>query len=255
MCYNDMDSLWKQYQIKKDKEIKETLCNYYTPLVKHVVGRLMSRLPSTVEYDDLVGDGIVGLIEAIERFSLKREVKFETYATSRIRGAILDALREQDFFSRSLRKEARNLENVYSWLENKLGRPATEKEVAKELGLSSDEFHKLIRRVSSFTLLSLDELGRMEEGKSSFLGEMVEDQKSPDPAALLEYKEMKKILTKALDELPKQERLVMALYYYEELTLKEISKVLGVSESRVCQIHTQAVLKLRSKLGRRREEL
>lgn len=238
--------LWTQYKKSGDSRLQETLVQKYLPLVRFVVSRLMVRLPQHFEYDDLVEDGVIGLLEALERFDLNRNIKFETFAQLRIRGAILDQLREQDVFSRTDRKKLKALEEACEGLEAELGRSATDEEIAKKMGITTVVYQKLLSDVAPLTFLSLDE-SRDEEG-TGHLRDVLEDEQSPNPEILSEKQELKNMMVQILQALSDQERNVVALYYYEELTLKEISRVLSVSESRVCQIHGQAMLKLRGKL-------
>ncbi|MEW6754759.1 MAG: FliA/WhiG family RNA polymerase sigma factor [Candidatus Latescibacterota bacterium] len=224
----------------------------YLPLVKYIAGRLAVGLPRSVEMDDLINAGVVGLIEAHHHFDAAKGVKFETYASLRIRGAILDELRGMDWVPRSTRARAREIERVIARLEGDLGRSPTEVELAEGLGVTLGEYYVMIDDVSSATLLSLDELTYGDdEDKPVALVDTVRSQNQPSALANLEREEMRDLLAESLGELSEQERLVVALYYYEELTLKEIGQVLELSESRVSQLHTKAVLSLRAKLRRR----
>lgn len=236
--------LWMEYGRTKSEQLREELVERYLPLVRYVAGRVASRVPQTVDFDDILSWGIIGLLKAVEVFDIRRNIKFETYASSRIRGAILDALREQDFFSRTVRQKYKKLEQAHQKLSEKLGRLATEEEVAKELNLSLDELHKWTQDASPLTLLSLDEV----VGEDSRLAELIEDETEQGPLEAVENKQSKEILMQALSELSEKEQEVLTLYYYEDLTLKEISAVLSISESRVCQIHSQSMIKLRSRL-------
>lgn len=238
--------LWEDYKKASNPLAQETLTQKYLPLVRFVVSRLMVRLPHQFEYEDLVEDGVVGLLEAFERFDLNRNIKFETFAQLRIRGAILDRLREMDVFSRTDRKKLKQLEEACETLEAELGRHATDEEIAKKLGLKMEAYQKLVQDVAPLTFLSLDEV--KENQGSVSLKDAIEDERSPNPQVMAEKDETKAMVVHILQELPEQERNVVSLYYYDELTLKEISRVLHVSESRVCQIHGQAMIKLRSKL-------
>ena len=224
----------------------------YLPLVKYIAGRLAIGLPQSVEMDDLINAGVVGLIEAYHNFDSGKGVKFETYASLRIRGSILDELRGMDWVPRSTRARSREIERAISRLENELGRSPTEAELADGLGVELNDYYRMIDDVSSTSLLSLDELTYGEDDDKPV--PLVDTLRSPDqPSALLnlEREKLRDLLADSLGQLTEQERLVVALYYYEELTLKEIGQVLELSESRVSQLHTKAVLGLRAKLRKR----
>mgnify|MGYP001563248875 CR=1 FL=1 len=246
--------LWEVYKLSKDQRIKDTLIMKYASFVKYVAGRIAVNLPSNVEFDDLVSYGILGLIDAIEKYDPHRNVKFKTYAKTRIRGAIFDELRVLDWTPRSIRQKARKLEKAYAKLEGKLGRDATDEEVADYLKIDISELHKLYDETKKSLLLSLDEIFYDdEEGSSRF--DFVENQKSDNPQRKIEEEEAKKLLADAISKLSDRERLVITLYYYEDLTSKEIGKILGVSDSRVSQLHTKAILRLRGRLSRMRDSL
>lgn len=251
----DKSELWQQYRATRNRRAWEKLVELYAPLVKHVAARLQLVLPSHVDCDDLVGAGVFGLLAAIERFQPERGIKFETFATSRIRGAILDSLRAADWAPRSLRQHERRLSQAYGKLERRLGRPATAREVCEELGLTLQELRALEREVDRAALLSLDAAVKgTEDDEEIALGDKVAS-KHGDPVSALERGEKKRLLAAAIRELPEKEKLVIALYYYEDLNIKEIARVLRVTESRVSQLHTRALLRLRGKLACRLEEL
>lgn len=245
--------LWKRYKKTRSPELREQLILEYAPLVKHVAGRLAVMLPPHVEFDDLVSYGMFGLVEAVERFDFERGVKFETYAAARIRGAIIDGLRSADWVPRSVRQKARELEKELIRLESRLGRAATDDEIAEALGMTVQEYDRLLAELSGVSLVSLDEVwvADPEEESQLRLLETVSNESAASPEDTLEEKELERLLAEAIDRLPERERLVVALYYHEGLTLKEIGRVLGVTESRVCQIHTKAILRLRAYLGAR----
>lgn len=246
--------LWEQYNINHDQRIKDALIMKYASFVKYVAGRIAVNLPSNVEFDDLVSYGILGLIDAIDKYDSERNVKFKTYAKTRIRGAIFDELRVLDWTPRSIRQKARKLEKAYAKLEGKLGRDAKDEEIAEYLNIDISELHKLFDETKKSLLLSLDEIFYDdEEGSSRF--DFIEDQKSDNPQSKIEEAEAKKILADAISKLSDRERMVITLYYYEELTSKEIGKILGVSDSRVSQLHTKAILRLRGRLSRIKEAL
>jgi len=223
----------------------------YSPLVKYVAGRMSSGLPAHVEESDLISYGLSGLISAIERFDLSREIKFETYAITRIRGAIIDELRNLDWVPRSVRARAREIERVNMRLEARLQRAPTDEEMATELAISVDDFQEALLQISNSTIVALDELWNVADstGDQVSLLDTLPDRGAPDPQQLVDQSELRDRIADAIAALPEREKLVIALYYYENLTLREIGEVLGVSESRVSQLHTKAVLRLRSKLA------
>ena len=223
----------------------------YSPLVKYVAGRMGSGLPAHVEEADLISYGLVGLISAIERYEPEREIKFETYAIPRIRGAIIDELRALDWVPRSVRARAREIEKANVKLEHQLQRAPTDEEMAGELGIEVDEFQESLIQISNSTIAALDELWTVSDssGDQVSLLDTIQDPQALDPAQEMDATEMKDHLADAIARLPEREKLVVALYYYENLTLREIGEVLGVTESRVSQLHTKAVLRLRSKLA------
>ena len=223
----------------------------YSPLVKYVAGRMSSGLPSHVEETDLISYGLGGLISAIERFDLAREIKFETYAIPRIRGAIIDELRSMDWVPRSVRARAREFERTNMKLEARLQRAPTDEEISTELEITVEDFHDALLQISNSTILALDELWTVSDstGDQVSLLDTLPDRGAPDPQAIVDQGELRDRIADAIAALPEREKLVVALYYYENLTLREIGEVLGVTESRVSQLHTKAVLRLRSKLA------
>jgi RNA polymerase sigma factor for flagellar operon FliA len=243
-----VQDLWQKYAKQPDPATREKLIMEYLTLVKYVVGRLAVTLPPTVDSEDLVGYGVMGLITAIERFNPDRGFKFETFAVSRIRGAIIDELRSQDWLPRSVRSKAKEMEGSIRSLEHQLGRTATDDELAKALGTTVENLPKSLGEIVA-PVLSLDDLVMMgDDGqKVSWLDTLPDDRLGP--AAAFDAGEMTEILAKAIDLLPERERLLVSLYYHEGLTLKEIGQVLSVTESRVCQLHSQAVGRLRTKIN------
>jgi len=243
-------TLWDDYKTSSTKEARERLILHYSPLVKFVAGRVAAGLPQNVEQTDLVSYGIFGLIDAIDKFDPERGFKFETYAISRIKGAIIDELRSIDWVPRSVRAKARAIERAYSKLENELKRSPDDTEIAAELGVTKAELDHTLSQVSFTGLVALDELigrGNGDGDSAATVGDNVSD-RTNDPVEAFEDDEMKYLLADMINRMPDRERLVLTLYYYEALTLAEIGKVLGVTESRVCQIHTKAILQLRSRL-------
>lgn len=241
--------LWHQYSETKSPAIKEKLIIEYSHIIKYVAGRLSIYFGSNVEYDDLIGYGVFGLIDAIDKFDVNKGVKFETYASLRIRGAIIDSIRELDWVPRSLRQKNKELERVYAEVENELGHSASDQEVADKLGISLDEFYKLLNEVNLSSLVSLEEfLEQNYESGANLAGACKEDR----PEGYMEVTELKEILVDAISKLPEKEKTVVSFYYFDDLTLKEISAIMNVSESRISQLHTKAILRLRGKLARHR---
>jgi RNA polymerase sigma factor for flagellar operon FliA len=244
-------ALWQEFKETGDQRLRERLILHYSPLVKYVAGRVGVGLPPNIEQADLVSYGIFGLIDAIEKFDLTRSIKFETYAISRIKGAIIDELRAIDWIPRSVRYKAREVEKAYAALEGRLHRTPTEAEVAAELGIGIEDLHQIFSQVSFVNVVALDELLNVggERGDKLSLVDTLEDTKAEDPVQAFETEEIKYLLARAINTLPEREKIVVTLYYYEGLTLAEIGQVLGVTESRICQMHTKAVLQLRAKLA------
>lgn len=245
----DVSVLWARYKGEDDSSARDALILNYSPLVKYVAGRLASGLPQSVDTGDLISYGIFGLIDAINKFDPDRAIKFETYAIARIKGAIIDELRAMDWVPRSVRSRAREIESSYIALENELKRVPCDQEVADRMGVTMKDFQAILTKLSYTSVVSFEELwvgGDRDEGQSA-LGS-IKDDAAEDPVAIFESEEIKDILAGAIDRLPEREKTVIALYYYEGLTLKEIGQVLGVTESRVSQLHTKAVLRLRARL-------
>lgn len=252
LAKTDRSGLWERYKVHQELEARELLILEYAGLVKYVAGRIAISLPPNVAQDDLISYGIFGLIDAIEKFDPERNIKFETYAIARIRGAIWDGLRSMDWVPYSIRQKARELEQTYAKLEHHLGRAATDDEICEALNISKQQFGQLLSETSFSSFLSLDDLWKIDKdgGNSVQIIDTIKDQNAPDPVTMVMFEEQKRILTDAINKLPEREKLVIALYYYEGLTLKEIGKVLGVSESRISQMHTKAILRLRGRLSR-----
>lgn len=243
-----LDQLWNTYKKTNDDQARDQLLDEYIPLIKYVAGRMAMNLPSSVEVGDLESFGFFGLLDAVEKFDETRNIKFETYAATRIRGAILDGLRSMDWVPRSVRSKFRTLENQVYQLTNELGRSPTDREVAAALDVSSERYYELLTEVKGVNLFSLDEtLVTDKEGDSLKVLDLVIDKDVPPDRRVVQNESIEE-LTTAVEALSEREQLVLALYYHEELTLKEIGHVLGVSESRVSQIHTKAVLALRNRL-------
>jgi RNA polymerase sigma factor for flagellar operon FliA len=230
--------------------LKEQIVLEHTALIRYIVNRIAVRLPSHIDLDDLTNTGVIGLMDAIEKYDPEKNCKFKTYAEFRIKGAILDQLRSLDWVPRSVRQKSRKLEKAYSEVEQRLGRSANEDEVADSLGLQLDKFHELINQVRGISLVNLEEIrGTNADGdRAGTFADIVEDVQSENPFATFKLNETKNVIASTIATLPEKERLVVSLYYYEDLNMKDIGGILGITESRVCQIHTKAVLRLRAKL-------
>jgi len=248
-----IDDLWAEFKRTGAQTLRNQLIIFYSPFVKYVAGRVLAGLPRHFDEEDLVSYGIIGLIDAIERFEPDRNLRFETYAIPRIKGAIIDELRSIDWVPRSVRTKARAVEQAVTHLEATLRRTPNEVEVAAELEMTVGEFHKAMRKISSVGMMALDEVLRGgDRSERSTLGETLPDS-GHGPVDTFEAKESKEALIRAVDGMPEREKTVLTMYYYDGLTLTEIGDVLGVTESRVCQIHTKALRQLRSKLSDRPE--
>ncbi|WP_138757592.1 RNA polymerase sigma factor WhiG [Modestobacter altitudinis] len=241
--------LWARYVDGRDTGLRDRLILHYAPLVKYVAGRVGSGLPAHVEQADLVSYGTFGLIDAITRFEPSREIKFESYAMARIRGAIIDELRSTDWIPRSVRMKARQFERTVAALEAKLQRSPTDEEIADEMDMDVEEIRKFLGQLSLVNVVALDELLVDDDGSAPRLVDTLKDTAALDPQAMAEHGEARQLLARAVEQLPEREKVVVSLYYFEGLTLADIGRVLGVTESRICQLHTKAVLHLRSKLA------
>jgi len=230
--------------------LKEQIVIEHGPLIRYIVNRIAVRLPSHIDLDDLHNTGVIGLMDAIEKYDPDKNCKFKTYAEFRIKGAILDQLRSLDWVPRSVRQKSRRLERAYGEVEQRLGRQATDEEVADSLGLQIEKFHELLNQVRGISLINLEEIrGTNSDGdRSGTYADIIADVTSENPFATLKTVETKHVVADTIGTLPEKERLVISLYYYEDLNMKEIGNILGITESRVCQIHTKAVLRLRQKL-------
>ncbi len=245
----ELRSLWRRYKAYDDLAARDRLILRYAPLVKFVAGRMRSALPSHVEESDLISYGLLGLIGAVERFDPMREVKFETYAVSRIKGAIIDELRSLDWVPRSVRSRAREIERVSADLENKLQRAPTDEEMAEAMRMPMEEFQGLLNQIATSSIVALDEMWSVSAGGDSLaLIDTIGAGRLADPAAQLDVADLRDTLADAIARLPEREKIVIALYYYDGLTLREIGDVLGVTESRVSQLHTKAILRLKGRL-------
>ncbi len=241
-----IDALWRDYKILRDKSAREMLITHYAPLVKYVANRVAINLPKNVEVGDLIGYGSLGLLDAMERFDLQRGVKFETYAIARIRGSMIDGLRSMDWVPVSVRHRNRRTEEAIRDVENRLGRSATDAEIAAELGISLDDYNKRIQDMASSAIFSLEDIwSKPDDTEGTFRSPEIKDDKAQDPLAETEWTFKKEYLAKAIERLPERERFVITLYYYEGLTVKEIGMILKVSPSRISQLHTKAVARLK----------
>jgi RNA polymerase sigma factor FliA len=254
--YKELDNLseeelWKKYSRAKDQEIRDYFVIKYAPLIKYVAGKISVGMPQSIEFDDLVSYGVFGLIDAISKFDPNRGIKFKTYAMTRIRGAIFDELRSIDWIPRSIRQKAKQIEQVITDLENKLGRTVEDDEIAHELGISNEEFQTTLNKLSGTSLLSLNDIWYLGDDSDELsILETLEAPENMNPDILIEKEEIRDYIIDAIKKLPDKEKKVIVLYYYEDLTLKEIGEVLEVTESRVSQLHTKAIMRLRGRLGR-----
>ena len=236
----DVSALWHQYKESKSVEVRNLLAEHYLPLVRIVGGRLAVSLPPHLDKDDLLSSGFFGLLDAIDRFDISRNIKFETYAGVRIRGAMIDYLRAKDWIPVTMRQKIRKYEQAVYKLETELGRSATDAEIAEELGISLSELQTLVGQCNAATVIPLEEYLKTDNAEAV----------DANPVDAMEFLELKDMLSRAIDRLPEKERTVVSLYYYEELTLKEISIIMHLSEARISQLHTKAIIKMRSFLAR-----
>lgn len=244
------EELWRLYKNNKDPKIRDFFVKQYAPLVKYVAGKVAIGMPNNVEFDDLVGFGIFGLFDAIEKFDPDKHVKFKTYAVTRIRGSIFDELRSIDWVPRSVRQKTREVEEAIRKLESSLGRSATDVEIAKAMRVDLKDFQNIMLKISGTSILSLNEVWYSGEDNDKIsIVESIESPASLNPDTIVEKEEIKRVIIEAIAELPEKEKKVLILYYYEDLTLKEIGEVLEVTESRISQLHTKAIMRLRAKLS------
>ncbi|MCB9061184.1 MAG: FliA/WhiG family RNA polymerase sigma factor [Halobacteriovoraceae bacterium] len=236
------------YRSTMDPEVKDQIIIEYAPLIKFIAQKIASRLPSNIELDDLISCGVIGLMDAIEKFDPSRDNKFKTYAEFRIRGAILDELRAQDWVPRSVREKVKLIERAYLRLEAELGRPATTEEMCKTLNVTQDEFHDMLNKSKSVSVLNIDDATAFNKGDKKLMANLTKGSRGSNPFDAVSYKSSRDKIKEGIKSLPEKQRLVLSLYYYEDLNLKEIGQVLSVTESRVSQLHTQAILRLRAKL-------
>ena len=250
---NALETLLREAKEKHSEipsTVKEQIVLEHGPLIRYIVNRIAVRLPSHIDVEDLHNTGVIGLMDAIEKYDPEKNCKFKTYAEFRIKGAILDQLRSLDWVPRSVRQKGRKLERAYGEVEQRLGRSANEEEVADSLGIQINKFHELINQVRGISLVNLEEIGsnNADGERTGGFADIIEDTQSENPFNALTLVEMKDLVADTIASLPEKERLVISLYYYEDLNMKEIGSILGITESRVCQIHTKSVLRLRSKL-------
>jgi RNA polymerase sigma factor FliA len=255
MPSESLQEIWYRFKHQNDRRARDTLIDNYSYLVKITAGRIAGGVPPSLDREDLISAGVIGLIRAVDQFDASREVKFETYAIALIRGAILELLRGEDWAPRSVRDKIKSLERTYASVESRLGRPGTDEEVAGELGLKVDQLHKMLSEVAQASVLSLDEMLFSSEPDASLrVVDTVEDTSGTgNTTAAVEKRERRQALQVAVKRLPEREHLVLSLYYYEGLTFKEIGKILKVSESRVFQLHQQAMMRLRGYLAADRD--
>jgi RNA polymerase sigma factor for flagellar operon FliA len=243
------EELWLEYRNTRSPALRDTFIRQYMPLVKYVAGKISVGMPGSVEFDDLVGFGQFGLLDAINKYDPEKNVKFKTYAVTRIRGAIFDELRQLDWVPRSVRQKSREIEEAIIRLESRLGRTATDAEIAESMGLTEQEFQQTVLKVSGTSVLSLNDVWYSgDDSDHVSIGDCIESPASLNPDVIVEREEIRRVITEAINELPEKEKMVLVLYYHEDLTFKEIGQVLNVSESRISQLHTKANLRLRAKL-------
>lgn len=243
------EELWELYKKSREPAIRDLFVKQYAPLVKYVAGKVAVGMPHNIEFDDLVGYGVFGLFDAIEKYDPDKHVKFKTYAVTRIRGAIFDELRSIDWVPRSVRQKSREVEDAVHRLESSLGRSVSDSEIAKEMGMDVKDYQKTILKISGTSILSLNDVWYTgEDNDKVSIVDSIESPQGLNPDIIVEKDEIKRVIIEAINELPEKEKKVLVLYYYEDLTLKEIGKVLEVTESRVSQLHTKAIMRLRAKL-------
>ena len=243
------EELWVLFKDSRDPKIRDMFVKQYAPLVKYVAGKVAMGMPHNVEFDDLVGFGVFGLFDAIKKFDPDKHVKFKTYAVTRIRGAIFDELRSIDWVPRSVRQKTREIEDTIHRLESSLGRAASDQELANEMRMTTKEFQKTMMKISGTSILSLNDVWYTgDDNDKVSIVDSIESPSSLNPDIIVEKDEIKRVIIQAITELPEKEKKVLVLYYYEDLTLKEIGKILEVTESRISQLHTKAIMRLRSKL-------
>lgn len=243
------DDLWAEYRKTKSPALRDKFIRQYMPLVKYVAGKVSVGMPGSVDFDDLVGFGQFGLLDAINKYDPEKNVKFKTYAVTRIRGAIFDEMRQLDWVPRSVRQKSREIEDTITELESRLGRTASDAEIAKEMNLTEEEFQQTVMKVSGTSVLSLNDVWYSgDDSDHMSIGDSIESPTSMNPDVQVEREEIRKVIIQAINELPEKEKMVIVLYYHEDLTFKEIGQVLDVSESRISQLHTKANLRLRAKL-------
>lgn len=248
------ERLWLEFKKTKSSALRDKFIRQYMPLVKYVAGKVSVGLPASIEFDDLVGFGQFGLLDAINKYDPEKNVKFKTYAVTRIRGAIFDEMRQLDWVPRSVRQKSREIEDVIVELESRLGRPATDAEIAKEMNLSEEEFQQTVMKVSGTSVLSLNDVWYSgDENDHMSIGDSIESPASLNPDVQVDREEIRRVIIQAINELPEKEKMVIVLYYHEDLTFKEIGQVLDVSESRISQLHTKANMRLRAKLTNMRK--
>lgn len=243
------EELWLEFKKTRSTALRDAFVRKYMPLVKYVAGKVATGMPGSVEFDDLVGFGQFGLLDAINKYDPEKNVKFKTYAVTRIRGSMIDELRVLDWVPRSVRQKAKEIEDAIVEVESRLGRPATDAEIASSMGISEDEYQQTVMRVSGTSILSLDDVWYSgDDSDHVSIGDSIESPSSFNPDVIVEREEIRRVIIESIKELPKKEKMVLVLYYHEDLTFKEIGQVLNVSESRISQLHTKANLRLRAKL-------
>ena len=249
------EELWAKYQQDGSQSVREKLILNYVPLVKHIAGKVIISIPDNYSFDDLVNYGILGLIDALERFDPSRNIKFSTYAVPRIRGAIYDEVRKLDWVPQSIRRKSKEFTTALIELEDKLGRKPTDDELKEELDLNSKQYKKMLSDINIPENISLEKVISFKDNNKLTIKDLVEDSEDEQPDQVFSYNKMKEILGNAIDKLPKKEKLVVSLYYYEDLTLREIGEIMDLTAARISQLHTKSIFRLRGYLGQKKDML
>ncbi|MFO7819722.1 MAG: FliA/WhiG family RNA polymerase sigma factor [Halanaerobacter sp.] len=249
------ERLWAKYKEDGSQSAREELILKYVPLVKHLVGKVIISIPDKYSFDDLVNYGILGLMDALERFDYQRGIKFSTYAVPRIKGSIYDEVRKDDWVPQSVRKKSKQFTTALMKLEDQLGRKPTDEEIREELDLTIQQYQKMLSEINIPENISLEKIISFKDNDTLTIKDLVKDSKDEEPAQVFDYNKMKEILGSAIDKLPQKEKLVVSLYYYEDLTLTEIGKIMELTTARISQLHTKAIFRLRGYLGQKKNLL
>ena len=249
------EELWVKYKEDGSQSAREKLILKYVPLVKHIVGKLIINIPDKYKFDDLVNYGILGLMDALERFDYQRGIKFSTYAVPRIKGSIYDEVRKDDWVPQSVRKKSKKFTSALMKLEDKLNRKPTDKEIKEELDLNTKQYQKMLSEINIPENISLEKIISFKDNDTLTIKDLVQDSEDEQPDKVFDYNKMKEILGAAIDKLPQKEKLVVSLYYYEDLTLAEIGEIMELTPARISQLHTKSIFRLRGYLGQKKELL